>query len=340
MNQPASGVTVIIPTRNRCHLLATTLRSALAQSGVDLAVVVVDDASDDATSELLASCADPRLRVIRNPDPLSAPAARNRGLEVVDTPWVAFLDDDDIWAPNKLRAQLDALEQGTEAAWSATGAVQFIVRNGRPVLVGGRRPPPNGDAFPSLLGSNVIPGGGSSVMASSDLVRSLGGFRPFLAEDWDLWLRLAKQSPLAVVDEPLVASRLTDTSRSFDPRRVRPEHDQMREEFANERRMLSVPDSEVEIRRYELQQVIRLHQRVPAARLLASLALRERKLGSLALAVAALVSPKLVGRIREHRALSGVGSSWANQVSLWLPDAILEEGTRPSDVIGRATLLA
>ncbi|HWC32537.1 MAG TPA: glycosyltransferase family 2 protein, partial [Actinomycetota bacterium] len=106
---PPPEVTVVIPTRDRWSLLATAaLPAALVQEDVDLEVVVVDDGSRDETPERLAELTDPRLRVIRNLEPLGVAQARNAGIAAARGRWLAFLDDDDLWSPRKLRTQLDA----------------------------------------------------------------------------------------------------------------------------------------------------------------------------------------------------------------------------------------
>ena len=102
-------VAVIIPTRGRSQLLGTTLHCALHQVGVELEVIVVDDGSTDDTAALLTRHDDDRLRVLRNDTPQGVSAARNRGIAHARSRWVAFLDDD-LWAPDKLSAQLKAAE--------------------------------------------------------------------------------------------------------------------------------------------------------------------------------------------------------------------------------------
>src|ERR671931_448444 len=105
----APEVTVVVPTHGRWDLLSTAaLPASLGQEGVDLEVVVVDDGSTDATAEGLARIEDPRLRVVRHDRPHGVAQARNAGIAAARGEWVALLDDDDLWAPWKLRAQLDA----------------------------------------------------------------------------------------------------------------------------------------------------------------------------------------------------------------------------------------
>src|SRR2546421_12955356 len=102
----APEATVIIPTRDRWPLLAVTLCGALAQEGVTLEVIVVDDGSVDQTPRRLAEVIDERVRVIRHPSSRGVAAARNSAIAAARGEWLAFLDDDDLWAPHKLRIQL------------------------------------------------------------------------------------------------------------------------------------------------------------------------------------------------------------------------------------------
>ncbi len=117
-------VSVIVPTRNRGALLAMTLRSALRQQDVDFEVIVVDEASTDGTPAMLAAVGDGRVRVIRHDTPRGLSAARNHGAADARGDWLAFLDDDDLWAPDKLVRQLNAAEQAG-ADWVYTGSVNI-----------------------------------------------------------------------------------------------------------------------------------------------------------------------------------------------------------------------
>jgi glycosyltransferase involved in cell wall biosynthesis len=182
-------VTVVIPTRDRWPRVATTLRTALAQEDVEIEVVVVDDGSVDETQRGLAALKEPRLRVVRNVRPRGVAAARNAALAEARAEWAAFLDDDDVWAPHKLRVQLERA--------TATGA-DFVyggaVRLREPDLVLRGEPAPSAEELARrLLIANVIPAGSSNVLARLRVVRDLGGFDEALVhlDDWDLWIRLA-----------------------------------------------------------------------------------------------------------------------------------------------------
>jgi glycosyl transferase family 2 len=197
-------VTVVIPTHNRRARLAVTLGTALEQVDVDHEVVVIDEASSDGTADFLAAVHDRRLRVVRHDPAQGLAAARNAGIAVAQGRWIAFLDDDDLWAPDKLASQLGALARVPGARWSAVGSVN-VDHAFR--IVHGTRPPPSGELRGRFQAQNVIPGGGSGVVADAELLRDLGGFdtRFTFLEDLDLWIRLADRSPIATVDRPLVA---------------------------------------------------------------------------------------------------------------------------------------
>src|SRR5829696_5642514 len=93
-------VSVVIPTRNRSQLLSRTLQSALNQEEVAVEVVVVDDGSDNRDA-LVPEIEDTRVRLVRHRQRRGPAAARNTGIEAARAPWVAFLDDDDLWAPHR-----------------------------------------------------------------------------------------------------------------------------------------------------------------------------------------------------------------------------------------------
>lgn len=182
-------VSVVIPTRDRYDLLvAHALPSALGQRDVAVEVIVVDDGSRDGTSERLRAIEDPRLRIVRNDQSRRLPGARNQGAAEARAPWLAFLDDDDIWAPEKLRCQLDAVRAGG-AVWAFGRAV---VVNERLEVTGLDPFPEPADLPELLLRGNWIPGGGSNVLVMAAVLADVGGFDEQLTffEDWDMWLRL------------------------------------------------------------------------------------------------------------------------------------------------------
>ena len=196
-------VTVVIPTRNRRAVLMKTLASALAQEDVGLEVVVVDDGSSDDTAASLGALDDPRVRLVRRESTPGVARARNAGIAAARGRWVAFLDDDDLWSPGKLREQLAAASV-TGADFAYTAAV-FVTPELEPIRVRAAPDPPDLlERFPYV---NPIPAGGSTVIARTALLDRLEGFDERLAQlaDWDLWWRLVEAGTAAACDEPLVA---------------------------------------------------------------------------------------------------------------------------------------
>jgi glycosyltransferase involved in cell wall biosynthesis len=196
-------VSVIIPTRNRWALLSgTALPTALAQEDVDLEVVVVDDGSTDETAVRLAEVTDPRVRVVRRDRSGGMAAARNAGIAAALGEWVAFLDDDDLWAPRKLRTQVDAALRA-DATFAYAGVVAVDRRS---CVLASLYLPPADELAAKLLRACVIPAGCSNVVVRSEALREVGGFDEEFRHlaDWDLWLRLCDRRA-AMCDEVLVA---------------------------------------------------------------------------------------------------------------------------------------
>jgi glycosyltransferase involved in cell wall biosynthesis len=207
-------VSVVIPTHNRRRLLGQAVRSALGQVGVEVEVVVVDDGSSDGTADAVASLGDDRVRLIRHRRPLGVAVARNAGAGAARGAWVALLDDDDLWAPDKLWRQLEGAS-AAEAGWVYAGVVE-VDAEGR--LLGGGPPPSPEELLAGLRRRNLMPAGSSNVVVRSDLLSESGGFDSRLRHlaDWDLWLRLAGLGPPACVPAPLVAYRLHHGQATLD----------------------------------------------------------------------------------------------------------------------------
>lgn len=204
------GVTVVVPTHNRADVLPHVLKAILDQEQVSVTVVVVDDASTDGTADLLSSYPD--VTVVHHDVPTEQRKARNDGARAVQTPWLAFCDDDDLWAPTKLRRQLDALTSAG-ADWCACSSI-FVDERLEPV--GGHRVPTAQEVERLLPRQNMVPGGGSGVLMRTSLFEQVGGFREDAkyVEDWDLWLKASRAGTLVCVDELLVAQRQWSKSYS------------------------------------------------------------------------------------------------------------------------------
>jgi glycosyltransferase involved in cell wall biosynthesis len=314
-----TDITVVIPTHDRARLLRRTLRAVLGQRGVRLAVVVVDDGSSDGTGAMLATVGDPRVRTVRHDRARGVSAARNAGVAAASTEWVAFCDDDDVWAPGKLAAQLAAVRADPAAGWSCTGAIavdERLAPNGRAIL-----PPAGGDVAAALLARNVVPGGGSTVLARLELVRDAGGFDEALAPlaDWDLWIRLALRSPLAPVDELLCAYLVSAGGMAHWRGRLEAELRVVERRYAPERARAGAAFAWSSWRKYLGEGALRAGRRADAARQHARLALAERDVASLRLLAAGLVLPRQVQR-RRDRSAARLDDATRRAVEPWLAE--------------------
>jgi glycosyltransferase involved in cell wall biosynthesis len=197
---PRPLVSVVIPTYNRAPLLGRALASVAAQTFRDHEIVVVDDGSTDDTHAVVRGLAAPvRLLVQAN---AGVSAARNRGVAEARGEWIAFLDSDDCWLPEKLARQVAFV--AADPTVVACQTEELWIRNGVRVNPARHHRKPSGDIFPASLALCLV--SPSAVMLRRETLRALGGFDEGLpaCEDYDLWLRLSLHAPVHLVAEPLV----------------------------------------------------------------------------------------------------------------------------------------
>lgn len=211
-------VSVVIPAYNSASFLASSIESALAQTHRALEVVVINDGSTDETATVLASFGS-RIRVVSQAN-RGLPAARNAGIAVSVGEWVAFLDADDWWLPEKLEKQL-AMATDPAVGLIYSNRYNAGARGDLPEVQSSHQSLYSGDIFVDLLrlGNHLT---ASSVMVRRSIVNELGGFAEHLgsAEDWDLWIRVAARWRVAVSDEPLVSYRFHAGMMSGNPDRM------------------------------------------------------------------------------------------------------------------------
>jgi glycosyltransferase involved in cell wall biosynthesis len=196
-------VSIIIPTYNRGWIIKEAIESVLAQDFIDFELIVVDDGSTDNTSEILHSYREDITVFQQNNKGVSA--ARNRGLSEASGRFIAFLDSDDLWLPQKLSRQVDFFNSNPDALICQTE--EIWIRNNVRVNPKKRHKKPSGMIFePSLALCLVSP---SAVMIRRSLFEKIGGFDETLpaCEDYDLWLRISCRYPVFLIDTPLIIKR-------------------------------------------------------------------------------------------------------------------------------------
>jgi glycosyltransferase involved in cell wall biosynthesis len=235
--EPAAAVTVVIPCFDQAHFLSEAIESVLAQTHPNVAVVVVDDGSRDNTVEVAARY--PGVRYVRQENRGLA-AARNAGLERVETELVVFLDSDDRLLPEALEVGVGELAAAPGAVLAA-GAWRLIGEDG------GELPssPPElpGDALAALLESCFI-STPAAVIYRRELFEEIGGFDPTVSAsaDYDLYLRAAARHPVRLHGEVVAEYRRHGANMTRDAELI------MRSELAVLRRQSSLVDRDPRLR--------------------------------------------------------------------------------------------
>ncbi|MDJ0702073.1 MAG: glycosyltransferase family 2 protein [Leptolyngbyaceae cyanobacterium MO_188.B28] len=199
-------VSVIIPTYNREKLVCKAIKSVLQQTFSDFELIVVDDCSADQTQAAVEQFQDPRIRYLRHEKNAGECGARNTGLSAVQGRYVAFLDSDDEWTPQKLDKQVARFEQAPKEVGVIYTWLQVI--NEQDQVLRLRKPTVQGRLHDDLLYGNII-GTPSTLMVKSDYLQKTDGFDTRLrcCGDWDMWLQLARHCEFDFIAEPLVQYR-------------------------------------------------------------------------------------------------------------------------------------
>lgn len=199
---------MVIPSRNRPGLVGRAVGSALGQTLPSVEVVVVIDGPDDATRQALALVGDPRLRVTALPESVGAQEARNVGVRASTGRWVAFLDDDDEWLPEKLERQVEAAR--ASAFVHPIVSCEIISRLEHGDLVRDGRDPRPGETIPEYLflrdplELSEVRLQTSTILTTRDLLARVP-WRRCAHDEWDLLLRAAATPGVGLefVPEPL-----------------------------------------------------------------------------------------------------------------------------------------
>lgn len=220
-------ISVVVPAYNAAQTIREALASVAAQGRRDAEVIVVDDASRDATPQILRDeyAQKPGHRILaleRNGGPA---AARNAGVELARGAWVAFLDGDDAWLPGRLDLQLQLALANPEVALWCGDVVPLKSENAQqePRLPAAAHARFRDLPLAEFVYHNAV--ATSTVLVRRAALLSVGGFdEQFVGpEDYDLWMRLARVHRLARLECPLARYRLVAGSLSMDDRKFLPQ---------------------------------------------------------------------------------------------------------------------
>lgn len=211
-------ISVIIPAFNSERTIEETVNSVLQQTFTDFELIIINDGSTDSTLNVLNQIQDSRIRLFSHENSGVA-ASRNRGIRQAVGQYLAFLDADDLWVPDKLTEQLQALQHNPEAAIAYSWvnyideASQFVRKGWHKVY--------NGDVYPELLLKCFLENG-SNPLIRAKAIEQVGGFDASIspAEDWDLYIRLAKHYHFICVPKVHILYRISPTSASANLKRM------------------------------------------------------------------------------------------------------------------------
>lgn len=215
-----SMVSVIIPTYNRAHLLGRAIKSGLDQTFQDFELIVVDDSSIDETEQLIKSFQDKRIIYVRHEINLGSNPARNTGLRHANGEYIAFLDSDDEWLPEKLKKQLEIFRKGPEKlGLVSTGYIYEQIPN-EPFL-----PQYRGNVLKQIIIANIV-GSTSTPLIKKVCFKKAGIFDETMpaSQDWDMWIRIAQYYDFDFVPEVLVRYHWQTDSISKNIKRLKKAH--------------------------------------------------------------------------------------------------------------------
>lgn len=210
-------ISVIIPAYNSEQTIREAIESVLKQSFSDFELIVINDGSSDSTFEIASSIQDSRIKVFSYPNAGGA-VSRNRGFSHSSGEFIAFLDADDLWKPDKLEAQLKALQANSQAA-VAYSWLDVIDEAGNFLREGNHRTE-NGNIFAKLFLIPFVESGSNPLIRRQAFI-DVNGFDESLpaSQDYDLYLRLAARYNFVAIPSPQVLYRISSNSMSANVKR-------------------------------------------------------------------------------------------------------------------------
>lgn len=211
MNEKNPLISIIMPAYNSAETIGESIRSVLSQTYVLWELIIINDASKDDTENIANAYAfeDIRIKLLTNPINSGVSYSRKRGVDSTQGDWIAFLDSDDLWTPDKLEKQVELLRKGN-ADLVFTGS-SFIKTDSTPyswiMLI------PNQITYRQLLKQNVI--SNSSVLIRKGLLQKHMAVGDDMHEDYTCWLNCLRCGAIAKgINEPLLIYRVSASSKS------------------------------------------------------------------------------------------------------------------------------
>jgi glycosyltransferase involved in cell wall biosynthesis len=199
-------VSIVLPTYKRARVLPHAIRSVLAQTYANWELIVVDDNSPDDTAQVVAGFTDPRIRYVRNEPNLKLPRALNRGFSLARGDYLTWTSDDNLYAPRAIEAMVHRLQQGDcDLVYADYWLFSQDDDAGRPL-------DPQVDRLPDTVQLDKGNHMGACFLYTRRLYEAVGDYDPelFLVEDYDFFIRAAKQFRFAHIAEPLYYFRRDD----------------------------------------------------------------------------------------------------------------------------------
>jgi glycosyltransferase involved in cell wall biosynthesis len=205
-------VSVIIPAYNAMNYLPQTVESVLKQTFTDFELIIVNDGSSDGIEQWVDTITDNRIRLISQKNQGTA-TARNTGIAHAKGAYIAFLDSDDLWEVSNLEKQVYCLNNNPDVGLVYVWVKSIDAEGNDLAQIYGNDA--EGDVWEKLLQENIIRTG-SAAMVRSDCFEKSGVFDQNLkfAEDWEMWIRIARNYSFAVIKEPLVDYRFHANNKS------------------------------------------------------------------------------------------------------------------------------
>lgn len=208
-------ISVVIPTYKRAELVLRAIQSVLQQTFQNFEIIIVDDCSPDNTGDAVRTIRDPRIRYLRHDVNKGLPAGRNTGIDAARGRYLAFLDDDDEWRPEKLEREHAAIQNHDAVLCGALVNNIRVKLHNRPVVT----------LDDLRTGNEFDP---SSLLAKTSILRELRFDEDLRqGEDWDAFIRIAQKYSIGYVQEPLLLY-----------------NDGAHERMTNQAKNLSLPDLE------------------------------------------------------------------------------------------------